>query len=53
MTTLNLFIICIILILIGYCTVLYIRDLKKGDDSFLKKTGRWIKNVIDVLFGLG
>jgi cytochrome bd-type quinol oxidase subunit 1 len=44
---------CIALGFVIYCTVLYVRDLKTGKNSWLKKTLRWIKNVIDVLFGIG
>lgn len=53
MSTLTFITICIGIVLTIYCSILYIRDLKKGDDSFFKKTVRWIKNVIDVLFGIG
>jgi len=36
-----------------YFTVIYVRDLGVGQDSLLRKTGRWLKNVIDSLFGAG
>lgn len=45
--------ITITIIFLIYCTVLYFRDLKIGKDSFVTKTVRWIKNIIDVLFGAG
>lgn len=45
--------ICLALGFVIYCTILYLRDLQKGKDSFLRKTRRWIKNVIDSLFGIG
>jgi hypothetical protein len=32
---------------------LFVRDLRIGRDSFLRKLGRWIRNLIDTLFGLG
>jgi len=35
-----------------YCTVLYIKDLKKGKDSFIRKTGRWIRDLFDASCGL-
>jgi len=47
-----LIIFSIVIILVIYVTVLYVRDLRTGKDSFIKKTWRWIKDVIDVLFGL-
>ena len=46
-------IICLTLAFVVYCTVIYVRDLKSGKDSFWKKTGRWLKNIIDVFFGAG
>jgi uncharacterized membrane protein len=36
-----------------YFTVVYARDLRTGRDSFARKTARWLKNVIDSLFGAG
>ncbi len=36
-----------------YCTVLFFRDLKSGQNSIVKKIGCWLKNIIDVLFGVG
>ena len=45
--------ICLAFALTLYVTFLLIRDLRKGSDSFLRKVGRWIKNVIDVFFGIG
>ena len=46
-------IIIFFIILLIYITVLYIGDLKTGKDKFIKKTFRWIKNIIDLMFGLG
>jgi len=45
--------ICLALGFVVYCTVMYVRDLRTGRDSLLRKTGRWLKNVIDSLFGAG
>ena len=53
MSTFTFVTICLALVFVVYCTVLYFRDLKSGKDSFMIKTGRWIKNVIDVLLGAG
>jgi hypothetical protein len=53
MSTLTFITICLGFGFAVYCTVLYVCDLRRGKDSFLRKTGRWIKNVIDCLFGLG
>ncbi len=53
MSTLTFITISLSIIFVIYCTVLYFRDLKTGKDSFITKTGRWIKNVVDALFGAG
>jgi hypothetical protein len=53
MSTFTFVTICLALGFVVYCTLLYVRDLRRGKDSFLRKTGRWIKNVIDSLFGMG
>jgi hypothetical protein len=45
--------ICIALGFLIYVTLLFIRDLRTGSGSFLRKFGRCVKNVIDSLFGLG
>jgi hypothetical protein len=36
-----------------YFTVMSVRDLRAGNDALLRETGRWLKNVIDSLFGAG
>ncbi len=44
------------LLFLGLCvyyTVLFIRDLRNGEGSLLRKTGRWVRNLVDSLFGLG
>ena len=53
MSTFTFITIALSIVVMIYCTVLYVRDLKDGKDSFIKKTGRWLKNVIDVFFGAG
>ena len=45
--------ICLALGFVVYCSLFYVRDLRRGEDAFLRTTGRWIKNVIDSLFGMG
>jgi hypothetical protein len=53
MSTFTFIIISLTIALVVFCTVIYVRDLKGGKDSFWKKTGQWLKNIIDVLFGAG
>jgi hypothetical protein len=45
--------ICLALAFVIYYTFVYVRELQTGGDSALRKTGRWLKNVIDSLFGAG
>ncbi len=53
MSTVSFLSISLAFCFIIYCTVLFYRDLKSGQNSIIKKIGRWLKNIIDVLFGLG
>jgi hypothetical protein len=53
MSTFTFVTICLAFGFAIYCTFLYVRDLRREKDSFLRKIGRWIKNVIDSLFGMG
>ncbi len=53
MSTFSFVMICLTLMFLVYFTVLYARDLKSGKNSFWRKTGRWLKNIIDAFFGAG
>ncbi len=41
------------LLVLIYVTVQYVRDLKTGQGSILRKTGRWLRDIFDTLSGLG
>jgi hypothetical protein len=53
MSTAAFLAICIAFGFSVYVTILFVRDLRTGRDSFLRKFRRWIRNLIDTLFGLG
>ena len=53
MTNIGFLAACIALGFLIYVTIVFVRDLRTGSDSFPRNFGRWIKNVIDSLFGLG
>lgn len=49
----GLAIVSFFLFVLIFVTLTYIRDLKSGKDSFLRKTGRWVRDVFDTLTELG
>jgi hypothetical protein len=49
----GMFTIAIVVALTVYVTVDYITSLRQNERSIARKTWDWIKNVIDILWGLG
>lgn len=49
----ELIIVVIVIALITYFTLVYVRHLKQRDTSVLKATWQWIKDLWDTITGLG
>jgi bacteriorhodopsin len=47
-----LFTIAIVVALIVYVSVDYFRSLRQNRKTFARKTWEWIKNIMDILWGI-
>ncbi|MEZ5464792.1 MAG: hypothetical protein R3F22_06105 [Lysobacteraceae bacterium] len=43
----------IFLVLVGVATVVAVRDARKGAMSVFRAIGDWLKNLFELMFGLG